>query len=309
MRLVFAGTPAFAQAALAALLGAGHDVVLVLTRPDRPAGRGLQPKLGEVKALALARGIEVAQPETLKSPGVVQRLRLVGAEAMVVAAYGLILPPAVLELFRYGCINIHASLLPRWRGAAPIQRALLAGDDETGISIMLMDAGLDTGAVLLTERTPILPDDTGGTLHDRLAATGARSIVRALAELEAGRLCPIGQPAAGVTYARKIDKAETTIDWRGEALAIERQVRAFNPAPVARTTWRGDPLMIWRAQSSEHPDAVAGRVIDSGAKGIVVGCGEGALRLLELQRAGGKRLSAADFLRGCSLQAGETLGA
>ena len=308
MRLVFAGTPAFAETALGALVAAGHEIALVLTQPDRPAGRGLNPRPSEVKALALARGLDVLQPPTLKSQELTEQLRPARAAAMVVAAYGLILPPTLLDLFPAGCINIHASVLPRWRGAAPIQRAILAGDAETGISIMRMEPGLDSGPVYLTERIPILPVDTAGSLHDRLAAVGARCIVRALAELEAGRLVPVPQPAAGVTYARKIEKAEALIDWHAAALSIERQVRAFNPSPVASTTWRGEPLRLWRARAEERPHPVPAQVIESSAQGIIVGCGRGALVVLELQRAGGKRLPVADFLRGSRVDAGETLG-
>jgi methionyl-tRNA formyltransferase len=308
MRLIFAGTPAFAAVALGALLAAGHDIGLVLTQPDRPAGRGMKFKVSEVKTLALGHGLEVLQPTTLKSADVAEQLRAAGSAVMVVAAYGLLVPPHVLALFERGCINIHASLLPRWRGAAPIQRAILAGDSETGISIMLMDAGLDTGPVLLTETTPILPDDTAGTLQDRLAAIGGRSIVRALSLLEAGVLQPTPQPMVGAIYARKIEKGEAVIDWHAAAHAIERKVRAFNPAPVASTTWQGEQLRIWRARAHEHRDAMPGRVIASSGDGVCVGCGKGALQLLELQRPGGKRLSIADFLRGSTMTVGEMLG-
>jgi methionyl-tRNA formyltransferase len=265
-------------------------------------------KMGEVKRLALAHGLEVLQPTTLKSADVAQRLRNAGAAVMVVAAYGLLVPPDVLALFERGCINIHASLLPRWRGAAPIQRAILGGDSETGISIMLMDAGLDSGPVLLTETTPILPDDTAGALQDRLAVIGGRSIVRALSLVDAGELQPVPQPAEGATYARKIDKAEAVIDWTADALAIERKVRAFNPVPVASTTWRDEPLRVWRARAHGHPEGLAGRVVASGDDGVLVACGRGALQLLELQRPGGRRLSIGDFLRGSTIDIGETLG-
>ncbi|HTT36711.1 MAG TPA: methionyl-tRNA formyltransferase [Burkholderiales bacterium] len=308
MRLVFAGTPAFAEAALEALLAVGHDIALVLTQPDRPAGRGLQARSSEVKALAQARGLEVMQPATLKSQEVVERLRAAGAATMVVAAYGLILPPIVLDLFPAGCINIHASLLPRWRGAAPIQRAILAGDAETGISIMQMEPGLDSGPVYLAERVSIMPADTAGSLHDRLAGIGGRCIVRALAELEAGQLVAVPQPAVGVTYARKIEKSEALIDWRLDAVSIDRQVRAFNPVPVANTTWRGEPLRIWSARVEEHPRPEPGRIMEVSAQSVIVGCGHGALALRELQRAGGKRLPAADFLRGSWMDPGEMLG-
>jgi len=308
MRLVFAGTPAFAETALSALLAAGHEVALVLTQPDRAAGRGLNPRPSAVKALALTRRLEVIQPPTLKSPEVTERLRAMRADAMVVAAYGLILPPVLLDLFPSGCINIHASVLPRWRGAAPIQRAILAGDTETGISIMRMEAGLDSGPLYLTDRIPILPVDTAGSLHERLAVLGGRCIVRALAELETGHLVAVPQSAAGVTYARKIEKDEARIDWHAAALTIERQVRAFDPSPVASTTWHGEPLRIWRAGAGEHSHPVPGEVIESSPRGIIVGCGTGALTVLELQRSGGKRLSAAEFLRGARIDVGEKLG-
>ena len=309
MRLAFAGTPAFAAAALQALLGAGHDVALVLTQPDRPAGRGLRPLMSPVKALALERHLQLAQPATLRSPDALEGLSAARAQLMVVAAYGLLLPAAVLELFALGCVNIHASVLPRWRGAAPIQRALLAGDRETGISIMRMDAGLDTGPVYLTRSIPIEPDDTAGSLHDKLAALGAQCIVQALPAIGAGELRAVQQPAEGVTYAHKIQKQEAVIDWTQEASQIERQVRAFNPQPAANTLLRGQLLRVWRARALERPAGAAGRVIDTADNGIVVGCGRGALVIEVLQRAGAKRLSAAEFLRGISLTAGEPLGA
>jgi len=309
MRLAFAGTPAFAAAALQALLGAGHDVALVLTQPDRPAGRGLRPLMSPVKALALERHLQLAQPATLRSPDALEGLSAARAQLMVVAAYGLLLPAAMLELFALGCVNIHASVLPRWRGAAPIQRALLAGDRETGISIMRMDAGLDTGPVYLTRSIPIEPDDTAGSLHDKLAALGAQCIVQALPAIGAGELRAVQQPAEGVTYAHKIQKQEAVIDWTQEASQIERQVRAFNPQPAANTLLRGQLLRVWRARALERPAGAAGRVIDTADNGIVVGCGRGALVIEVLQRAGAKRLSAAEFLRGISLTAGEPLGA
>ena len=240
MRLVFAGTPAFARAALEALLDAGHEVVLVLTQPDRPAGRGLNPRPSEVKKLAVECGLPLAQPSTLKSPEALQTLATARAQVMVVAAYGLILPATVLAVFPGRCINIHASLLPRWRGAAPIQRAILAGDRETGLSIMQMEAGLDTGPVLLREVAAIAADDTGGSLHDKLADLGGRCIVGALKAIEAGTVEPVPQPADGVTYAHKIGKEEATIDWTRSAADIERAVRAFNPFPIANTMLRGE---------------------------------------------------------------------
>ncbi|MBI2308330.1 MAG: methionyl-tRNA formyltransferase [Rhodocyclales bacterium] len=305
MKLIFAGTPEFAAAALAALVDAGHEVALVLTQPDRPAGRGMALQASPVKQLALARGLPVFQPTTLKDPAAQETLAAVAAEAMVVAAYGLILPQAVLDLPRFGCLNIHASLLPRWRGAAPIQRALLAGDAETGVCIMQMEAGLDTGPVLLAEATPIAAADTAATLHDRLAAIGARLIVDALARLP---LPAKPQPAAGVTYAAKIDKAESAIDWTQPAAVIDRHIRAFNPFPGAHSTLAGVPVKVWRAVPTAGAGA-PGEVLAANREGIVVACGDGALCIVELQKAGGKRLPAAQFLAGHALAAGGRFGA
>ena len=306
MRLIFAGTPEFAARALAALHGAGHDIALVLTQPDRPTGRGLKLAPSAVKALALERGLELFQPPNLKEEQTQERLRAAGAELMVVAAYGLILPEAVLALTPLGAINIHASLLPRWRGAAPIQRAILAGDASTGISIMQMDRGLDTGALLAVEVVPIAADDTGGSLHDKLADLGARLIVSALAQLARGELKAQPQAQAGASYAAKISKAEAEIDWREPAAEIERKVRAFNPHPGASTGIRNVALKIWRADAIAAEDVPA-TILEAGPGGIVVACGSGALRLQELQRAGGKRLAAAQFLAGFPLAAGECL--
>jgi len=306
MRLAFAGTPAFAESALRALLEAGHEIALVLTQPDRPAGRGLTPRPSAVKALALERGLPLAQPGTLKSNLVVEAFRATQARVMAVAAYGLILPPALLELFEFGCINIHASLLPRWRGAAPIQRALLAGDTETGISIMRMEAGLDTGPVYLRQKVQIETDDTAGSLHDKLATLGGLCIVRALAALEAGQIHAVPQSDQGVSYANKIEKHEAIIDWCHPAMLIDRQVRAFNPSPVTSTSWRGERLRVWRARAVQE-DGTPGR-IEGTDGGILVGCGSGTLLIQELQRAGGKPMSAADFLRGVVLAPGEILG-
>lgn len=309
MRVIFAGTPEFAACALRALLAAGHDVPLVLTQPDRPSGRGMVLKPSPVKSVALAAGIEVFQPLTLRDEAAQQRLRDIGADLMVVAAYGLILPVAALEAPRLGCINIHASLLPRWRGAAPIQRALLAGDAQTGISIMQMESGLDTGPVLRCESIDIAVEETTGSLHDRLAALGARLIVETLAALP---LPAQVQPAAGVTYAAKIGKAEAAIDWSLPAATIERAVRAFNPAPGAVFSLGGVAVKVWRAGvvdggADADASSVPGTVLAADREGIVVACGEGALRLLELQKAGGKRLDAASFLAGTPLARGDRL--
>jgi methionyl-tRNA formyltransferase len=304
MRIVFAGTPDFAVPALEAVAAAGHQVAAAITQPDRPAGRGLTAAASPVKQAAARLGIPVLQPASLKAPDAQDEIRRLAPDALVVAAYGLILPQSVLDLPRLGAINIHASLLPRWRGAAPIHRALLAGDRETGISIMRMEAGLDTGPVLLREAVAILPDDTAGTLHDKLAALGARLVVAALDGLAHGTLSATPQPAAGVTYAAKLEKHEARIDWTRSAADIERQVRAFNPSPGATARVRGTEVKIWRTAAVDgagEPGAVI--AIDPG--GITVRCGTGALRLEELQRAGGRRLPARDLLRGFPLAVGE----
>lgn len=308
MRLVFAGTPAFAAVALDALLGAGHEIASVLTRPDRPAGRGLKMTASEVKRLAQKHAIPVYQPATLRDDNALRRLAEIKADAMIVAAYGLILPPPVISLFAAGCINIHASLLPRWRGAAPIQRALLAGDAETGISIMAMDEGLDTGPVYLSESLEIRPRDTAGSLHDRLAALGANCIVTALRRISAGLLQPQPQRDDGVSYAQKIAKEEANIDWTRSAVEIDRQVRAFNPFPGAVTRIAGDPIKIWSATPVMAGRGIAGEVLDADSEGIFVSCGSGTLRLDELQRAGAKRMNAAEFLRGHALPSGTKVG-
>jgi methionyl-tRNA formyltransferase len=304
MRLVFAGTPEFAATALDALSQAGHEIAFVLTQPDRPHGRGLHKAPSAVKRRAQALGLPIAQPETLKEGTTRAMLAAAGADAMIVAAYGLILPRAVLEIPKLGCLNIHASLLPRWRGAAPIQRALLAGDRETGISIMQMDEGLDTGPVLLREAIPIGADDTAQTLHDRLAALGARAVVRALAEPRQ----PEPQDGAGATYAAKIDKREARIDWHENAEAIDRKIRAFNPVPGASTEFGGAPLKIWRAAVERGLTGEPRTVLSAGPGGIVVACADAALRITELQRAGGKRVPAQAFLSGSQLRPGDRLG-
>ena len=301
MKVAFAGTPEFARAALAAILDAGHDVPLVLTQPDRPAGRGMQLQASPVKQLALARGIAVHQPEKLRDPATHAPLIDAAPDVLVVAAYGLILPQAVLDIPRRGCLNIHASLLPRWRGAAPIQRAIEAGDAATGVGIMQMEAGLDTGPTLLVESLPIAGDDNAATLHDKLATLGARLIVVALARLP--ELAPVPQPADGVTYASKIGKAESALDWRRPAAELARRVRAFNPFPGAAARAAGTAVKIWAAQP--QPGAgEPGTVLASGAEGIQVACGEGVLCLTQLQKPGGKRLAAADFLHGFALPPG-----
>ncbi len=281
-------------------------MLLVLTQPDRPAGRGLRPAQSEVKQLALARGLDVLQPASLRDPAVQARVAGAGPAFLVVAAYGLLLPQWALDVAPGGALNIHASLLPRWRGAAPIQRALLAGDAETGITIMRMDAGLDTGPILAQERIPIAAEDDAQSLHARLAALGARMITAALEAAGTGRTRALPQPAEGASYARKIDKRETEIDWRRPAADIERAVRALRPAPGAAARLRGAALKIWRAEvraAAGDP----GTVLAVNPGGMLVACGEGALLATELQRAGGKRLAAADFLRGCAVEPGERL--
>jgi methionyl-tRNA formyltransferase len=300
MNIVFAGTPEFAARALAALYEAGHSIPLVLTQPDRPAGRGMALQASPVKQLALARGSEVFQPLSLKDAETQERIRQVGADVMVVAAYGLILPQAVLDMPRLGCLNIHASLLPRWRGAAPIHRAILAGDRQTGVCIMQMEAGLDTGPVLLSEALDIDARDTASSLHDKLAAQGARLIVDAIGRLP---LPAVVQDASGVTYAAKLDKGEAPLDWRRSAEELDRQVRAFNPFPGTTAVLDGAALKIWQAFPAEG-SGVPGTVLAADKQGIVVACGSGALRLTELQKAGGKRLPVAQFLAGNDVAVG-----
>ena len=306
MRIVFAGTPPFAAAALDALADAGHDIALVLTQPDRPAGRGMKLTPSAVKQAALARNLPVYQPSSLKTPEAQVELAALKADVMVVAAYGLILPQAVLDLPRHGCLNIHASLLPRWRGAAPIQRAILAGDAETGITLMQMDAGLDTGAMLSKTRVPILETDTAASLHDTLAAAGARAIVDALAHFDT--LHPEAQDDSLATYAAKLTKEEARLDWSQPADALARAVRAYNPAPGAWTLLDGAPLKIWAAQAcagSGRP----GEVLQAEGDRLLIACGRGALALQDIQPAGSKRMPVAAFLAGRPLPSGTRLGA
>jgi len=304
MRLVFAGTPQFAEVALAALLDAGHEITLALTQPDRPSGRGLRMVASPVKQVATARGIATFQPQTLKEPSALARLASARPEALVVAAYGLILPPSMLALPRHGAINIHASLLPRWRGAAPVQRALLAGDEKSGITIMQMDECLDSGPILAQQALPIGPDEDAASLHARLAALGAEMIVAQLEDIAAGHAKSRAQPAQGVTYARKIDMAEVSIDWSRTATEIERAVRAFRPTPGARAALRGETIKIWRA-APMGGRGEPGTVLSAAGDRILVACSEDALAVHELQRSGGKRLGVAAFLRGFALSPGE----
>ncbi len=304
MKLIFAGTPEFARAALVSIIEAGHEVVLVLTQPDRPSGRGMKLTPSPVKEEALKRGIPVYQPQSLKDPATHAAIGSAQGEVMVVAAYGLILPQAVLNMPARGCLNIHASLLPRWRGAAPIQRAIEAGDRETGICIMQMEAGLDTGPVLLEKRLPILETDTAASLHDKLAALGGQAIVEALAKL--GRLEPAAQPEEGVTYAAKLSKEEARIDWTLPAETLARKVRAFNPAPGAWTQLNGEPLKIWQVEAAPGTGR-PGEVQEAAAGRLTVACGEGLLSLVELQKAGSRRMDAAAFLAGVKITPGTSL--
>lgn len=319
MRLAFAGTPEFASAALAALGDAGHEVALVLTQPDRPAGRGMKLQASAVKELALRRGWRVAQPRSLRLDGkypeeaslAQQQLVAVRPDVLVVAAYGLLLPQWVLDLPRWGCINIHASLLPRWRGAAPIHRAIEAGDAQTGITLMQMDIGLDTGDMLAAQSIDIEAADTTASLHDRLAALGAAMVVRTLATLDAGAPLPrTVQPTDGITYAHKIEKAEAQLDWHQDAALLARRVRAFNPFPVAQTTLGADLIKVWAATAHPAPGTgqLPGTVLCADEQGVVVAARDSVLTLTELQRAGGKRLRAADFLRGCPITPGVRMG-
>ncbi len=318
MRIIFAGTPAFARVALERLHAAGFEIPLVLTQPDRPAGRGMKLQASPVKQFALDHGIAVAQPRSLRLDGKYpedaaaarEAILAAQADAMVVAAYGLILPQWGLDAPARGCLNIHASLLPRWRGAAPIHRAIEAGDAETGVTIMQMDAGLDTGDMLLMERLPIAASDTTGSLHDRLAVLGGRLIVEALEIAACGGLIAVKQPETGVSYAHKIEKAEAAIDWSLPAAVLDRRVRAFNPFPGAGSVLAGEAVKVWSA----HPEAGAataapGQVLAADAQGIRVATGDGVLVLTELQRAGGKRLPAADFLRGFAVVPGQVFDA
>jgi methionyl-tRNA formyltransferase len=308
MDIAFAGTPEFALEALSALRAAGHAVRLVLTQPDRPAGRGMKLQASPVKQFALAHGLPVAQPRSLRLDGkypedaAAARVALEQAvpQVLVVAAYGLILPRWTLDLPAKGCLNIHGSLLPRWRGAAPIHRAIEAGDALTGITIMQMDEGLDTGDMLLLEQEAILASDTTASLHDRLASLGARLIVQALSELQSGTLTRTPQPAAGASYASKIDKAEAALDWRRSAAELERRLRAFDPFPGCTASVAGHALKLWRGRVVAA-EGTPGQWLDLPGR-LVVACGQDALELLDVQAPGGRRVSAGEFLK--RLQAG-----
>ena len=307
MKVIFAGTPDFAAQALRAIAAAGFEILLVLTQPDRPKGRGMQLQASPVKQAALELGLAIAQPASLRHEEAQALLRAQNADVMVVAAYGLILPQAVLDTPAHGCLNIHASLLPRWRGAAPIQRAIEAGDAETGVCIMEMDAGLDTGAVVSTHHYAIKNTDTATDVHDALAVLGAHAIVADLQQLQqTGGLNATPQPPAGITYAQKLSKEEAKIDWNESALVIERKIRAFNPVPGAWVEYQNQPLKIWRAEAVAQSGR-AGEVLAISSDGLIVACGEGALNITELQPAGSKRMPVAAFAAGRHIEKGTPL--
>lgn len=307
MKIIFAGTPEFAVPALAALIEAGHQIVMVLTQPDRPAGRGMQLKASPIKQLALQHGLHVFQPESLKPAEVQAEIAATQADVLIVAAYGLIIPTAVLNLFPKGCYNIHGSLLPRWRGAAPIHRAILAGDTETGVTIMEVVPKLDAGAMVSKWVTPITETDTTQTLHDAISREGAVLMAQAMQQLQnTGELPAEPQDEALVTYAHKLEKAEAALNWQGSSQQLSRQVRAFNPFPVATAQFRGETCRIWFAKVSEsnNTQAAIGEILQLGTA-ITVKCGEGALEILELQMPGGKRQSAVQFIQGQHVKMGE----
>ena len=308
MKVIFAGTPDFAAAALKAIAAAGFEIPLVLTQPDRPKGRGMQLAPSPVKQAALELGLRVAQPEKLRNNAeALQMLKEVEADVMVVAAYGLILPQDVLDTPKHGCLNIHASLLPRWRGAAPIQRAIEAGDAETGVCIMQMDIGLDTGGVVSEHRYAIQPTDTANEVHDALMNLGAAAIVADLQQLKTeGRLKSVKQPEEGVTYAQKLSKEEARIDWNESAAVIERKIRAFNPVPAAWVEYQGKPMKIWRAEAVAQQGRV-GEVLSCSSDGLIVACGANALKITELQPSGSKRMDIAAFAAGHTVEAGTVL--
>lgn len=308
MKVIFAGTPDFAAAALKAIAAAGFEIPLVLTQPDRPKGRGMQLAPSPVKQAALELGLRVAQPEKLRNNAeALQMLKEVEADVMVVAAYGLILPQDVLDAPKHGCLNIHASLLPRWRGAAPIQRAIEAGDAETGVCIMQMDIGLDTGGVVSEHRYAIQPTDTANEVHDALMNLGAAAIVADLQQLKTeGRLKSVKQPEEGVTYAQKLSKEEARIDWNESAAVIERKIRAFNPVPAAWVEYQGKPMKIWRAEAVTQQGR-AGEVLSCSSDGLIIACGENALKITELQPSGSKRMDIAAFAAGHTVEAGTVL--
>jgi len=307
MKIIFAGTPEFAVPALEALILAGHQIMMVLTQPDRPAGRGMKLKASPVKVLAEQHKLFVLQPETLKDFSVQAQIEAVNADVMIVAAYGLIIPTVVLNMPRFGCYNIHASLLPRWRGAAPIHRSVLVGDTETGVTIMEVVPALDAGAMVSRGVVPITENDTTQSLHDALSKAGADLMVQAMAELEhKGALASTPQDESLVTYAHKLEKSEAAIDWHKTAIEISRQVRAFNPFPVAQGLLKGEVCRLWMA-SAQAGEAKVGEIV-SVHDGVIVGCGEGLLNITELQAPGGKRLNAQAFVQGHHLQVGDFFG-
>jgi methionyl-tRNA formyltransferase len=317
MRVIFAGTPEFARVALEQLHSAGFEIPLVLTQPDRPAGRGMKLQASAVKQWAESHHIPVAQPRSLRLDGKYPEdaaaaraaIEAAHADVMVVAAYGLILPQWVLDTPRLGCLNIHGSILPRWRGAAPIHRAIEAGDSETGVTIMQMDAGLDTGDMLLLQTRPIAANDSTDTLHDQLAELGGRMIVQALALAASGGLQARPQPTDGISYAHKIDKREAALDWTQDVALLERRIRAFNPFPVACSILNGETIKLWRAKVLPEvlppSSALAGEVLAASAEGVDIAGVGGVLRVSRLQKAGGKPLDAGDFLRGFEIQPGQ----
>ncbi|MCC5796037.1 MAG: methionyl-tRNA formyltransferase [Methylophaga sp.] len=309
MRIIFAGTPEFAASSLQALLDTEHEICAVYTQPDRPAGRGRKLTPSPVKQLALQHQIPVEQPENFKNEQDRQRLEHYQADVMIVVAYGLLLPQRILDAPKHGCINVHASLLPRWRGAAPIQRAILAGDKETGVCIMQMEAGLDTGPVLAEVRCTIADTETASSLHDRLAELGANTLVEALTDLSAQQLNAQVQDDINTTYASKLDKSEALIDWQKSATEIDRQIRAFNPWPVSFTQWKEQPLRIWQASlMSGDSQSSAGTVLSVTKQGIDVATGDGIIRLQQLQAPGKKAMPVADFINANRIEVGETLG-
>lgn len=300
-RVIFAGTPEFALVSLRTLVESGVTPVAVLTQPDRPAGRGKKLTASPVKKYALEQGIDVLQPTTLRDDATIAELQALNADVMIVAAYGLLLPQRALDLPRHGCINVHASLLPRWRGAAPIQAAILAGDEQTGVCLMSMTAGLDCGPVFVSQAVPIMADEDAGQLHDRLAAAGGELLVENLPGILGGDLQAVAQDDDKATYAHKIKTTDASIDWQRPAVELARLVRAYNPVPGAWFMLDKDRIKCWRAEASATAAAPPGQVIASDADGVVVACGEGALRLLELQRAGKKRVNAAQFSANAAL--------
>jgi len=311
LRIIFAGTPEFSVSALSAL-ASEHQVVAVLSQPDRPAGRGRQLRASPVKEFAVAQGLPVLQPDSLKSESIQQQLKDLDADCMVVVAYGLILPQQVLDIPRHGCLNIHASLLPRWRGAAPIQRAIAAGDTKSGVTIMQMDKGLDTGDMLAIESCDIEATDTGSSLHDKLAAIGARLLLKVLEQMQQSQLKPQAQDNSLACYAEKLNKSEALIDWTNDAILVERLIRAFNAWPVAHTLHQGKILRIWQASTSpveisDMNQYQPGQIIETGSNGILVACGNGVLSLERVQLAGKKQASAQEFSNGRNL-VGEVLG-